>query len=222
MKSIKQYTTVLFDLDGTLLDTLGDLAASINFALEQHRFPAISEEDTRRYIGNGYAKLIERAIPSGVDNPNFDRCLEEFGNHYSSNMMTHTKPYPGILELLAELKTKNCRMAVVSNKNDSAVKALVEHFFEEYIQVAIGESAEVARKPDPAMVHNALKELGVDKSSAVYVGDSDVDIFTAQNAGLPCICVGWGFRDKELLEQNGAKYIIDQPTELLALLEERF
>ncbi|NLX93034.1 MAG: HAD-IA family hydrolase [Clostridiales bacterium] len=219
---MNRFDTVLFDLDGTLLDTLADLADSVNYALQRYDFPTIGVDDTRRFVGNGYAKLIERAIPDGTRNPHFSRCLEEFGNHYNSNMMTHTKPYPGILELLAELKTRNCRMAVVSNKNDSAVKALVKHFFGTYIQTAIGESAEVARKPDPASVYKALEELGADRSSAVYVGDSDVDIFTAQNAGLPCICVGWGFRDKELLEQNGAENIIDQPMELLALLEERF
>lgn len=220
MKDIKQYTTVLFDLDGTLLDTLGDLADSVNVALQRQGFPTISEEDTRRYVGNGYAKLIEQAIPDGVDNPHFDSCLEEFAEHYNHNMMTRTKPYPGILELLAELKKRKIRMGVVSNKNDIAVKALVKHFFGEYTQTAIGESAETARKPDPASVYNALKELGVEKSTAVYVGDSDVDILTASNAGLPCICVSWGFRDRELLEQHGAERIIDKPWELLAALEE--
>lgn len=218
MNRIKQYTTVLFDLDGTLLDTLGDLANSVNFALQQYGFAAISAEDTRRFIGNGYAKLLERAIPDGVDSPHFDRCLKEFAEHYNHNMMNRTKPYPGILELLAELKKRNYRMAVVSNKNDSAVKALVEHYFGEYIQCAIGASAEIAHKPDPASVYKALKELGAEKSSAVYVGDSDVDILTARNAGLPCVCVSWGFRDRELLEHSGASCIIDKPLELLALL----
>lgn len=221
MKNIKELTTVLFDLDGTLLDTLGDLADSVNFALQRYDFPTISVEDTRRYIGNGYAKLIERAIPDGVDNPHFNRCLEEFAHQYKRNMMSQTKPYPGILELLAELKKKSYWMAVVSNKNDSAVKALVKHFFGESIQIAIGESAETARKPDPASVYKALEELGAEKNNAVYVGDSDVDILTARNAGLPCICVSWGFRDRELLKQNGAEYIIDEPLELLTALEEQ-
>jgi phosphoglycolate phosphatase len=218
VNTINRFDTVIFDLDGTLLDTLGDLTDSVNFALRLCNLPDISESDARRFIGDGYAKLIERAIPGGGDNPHFSRCLEEFKNHYNRNMMNRTKPYPGILELLAELQKKNCRMAVVSNKNDVAVKALTEHYFGGYIQTAVGASAEIPRKPDPASVYMALEELGVDKSTAVYVGDSDIDILTAQQAGMPCISVSWGFRDVDFLLARGAVRIINEPKELLDFL----
>jgi phosphoglycolate phosphatase len=215
---IKRYTTIIFDLDGTLLDTLDDLADSVNFALRLCGLPAISAEDTRRFIGDGYAKLIERAIPDGAGSPHFDHCLEEFKKHYSSNMMNRTKPYPGITEMLAALKKMNCRMAVVSNKNDVAVKALTEHYFGAYIRTAIGASSEVPRKPEPASVFMALEELGADKDSALYVGDSDIDILTAKNADLPFVSVSWGFRDVDFLVAHGAEHVIDEPAELLNLL----
>ena len=218
---MNRHTTLLFDLDGTLLDTLGDLTASVNFSLQQHAFPTISAQDTRRFLGDGYAKLIERAIPEGASNPHFSRCLEEFAEHYNRNMMCHTKPYPGILDLLAELKRKEYQMAVVSNKNNVAVKTLVEHYFGKYIQTAIGASAEIAHKPDPSSVHKALEELDANPNTTLYVGDSDVDILTARNAGLPCVCVSWGFCDKEFLKKNGASTIIDRPMDLLAVLGEQ-
>ncbi len=220
MKNIKQYTTVLFDLDGTLLDTLDDLADSVNYALQLYDYPAISVADTRRFVGNGQSKLMERAIPGGVNNPHFSECLEQFINQYKCNMMNRTKPYPGILELLTELEKRNYRMAVVSNKNDIPVKTLAKHYFGEFIQTAIGTSATIPGKPEPVSVYMALEELGVDKKDAIYVGDSDIDILTAHNAGLPCICVSWGFRDKEFLEKNGASCIIAHPFDLLATLEE--
>lgn len=212
---MKPYTTVLFDLDGTLLDTLGDLADSVNFALRLYNYPAISEDDTRRFVGNGQSKLMERAIPGGADNPHFSECLEEFINQYKCNMMNRTKAYPGILKLLAALEKRNYRMAVVSNKNDIAVKALTEHYFGAYIQTAVGASAEIPRKPDPTSVFMALEELGADKSAAVYVGDSDIDILTAKNAGMLCVSVSWGFRDVDFLLARGAAHIIGEPGELL-------
>jgi phosphoglycolate phosphatase len=215
---MKHCTTVIFDLDGTLLDTLGDLTDSVNFALRLCDLPAISEGDARRFIGDGYAKLIERAIPDGTGSPHVSRCLEEFKNHYNRNMMNRTKPYPGIMELLAELQKRNCRMAVVSNKNDTAVKALTEHYFGGYIHTAIGASAEIPRKPDPTSVFMALEELGAGKDSAVFVGDSDIDILTARSAGLPCVSVGWGFRDVDFLLARGAGCVINEPAELLNLI----
>lgn len=218
---MKPYTTVLFDLDGTLLDTLGDLADSVNFALRLYNYPAISEDDTRRFVGNGQSKLMERAIPGGADNPHFSECLEEFINQYKCNMMNRTKAYPGILKLLAALEKRNYRMAVVSNKNDVPVKALTKHYFGAFIQTAIGASATIPRKPNPASVYMALEELGADKNDAIYVGDSDIDILTARNAGLPCVCVSWGLRDKEFLEKNGATCLIDDPLDLLAVLGEQ-
>lgn len=219
VNTINRYDTVLFDLDGTLLDSLADLADSVNYALRLFNCPAISAGDTRRFIGDGYAKLIERAIPGGIENPHFAQCLEEFKNHYNRNMMNRTEPYPGIIDLLSELKKKNCRMAVVSNKNDLAVKALTEHYFGAYIQTAVGASAEIPRKPDPTSVFMALEELGADKDSALFVGDSDIDILTAQHAGLPSVSVTWGFRDVDFLLARGAVRIINEPKDLLDLID---
>ncbi len=219
MNNIKRFDTVIFDLDGTLLDTLGDLAGSVNFVMSKNGFPAISLDDTRRFVGNGIAKLIESAIPGGLGNPLFEKSLEEFGSHYAQNMEILTKPYPDVIELLKELVKSEYKLAVVSNKIDTAVKALCANYFGEYIQVAIGESAGVARKPAPDSVYKALEELGADKSGTVYVGDSEVDILTAKNAGLPCVSVSWGFRDREVLVANGAGCIIDEPGELLKTLD---
>jgi len=218
VNTIKHFDTVIFDLDGTLLDTLADLTDSVNFALRLCDLPAISEGDARRFIGDGYAKLIERAMPDGVGNPHFSSCLEAFKNQYDNNMMNRTKPYPGITELLAKLQKRSCRMAVVSNKNDIAVKALTEHYFGDYIQVAIGASAEIPRKPDPTSVFMALEELGANKDSAIFVGDSDIDVLTAQHAGMPCVSVSWGFRDVDFLLAQGAGCVISEPAELLNLI----
>lgn len=215
VNTIKRFDTVIFDLDGTLLDTLGDLTDSVNAALRLFDCPAVSTDDARRFIGDGYAKLIERAIPGGTENTHFSQCLEEFKNHYNRNMMNRTKPYPGIMELLAKLQKRGCRIAVVSNKNDIAVKALTKHYFGAYIQTAVGASAEIPRKPDPTSVFMALEELGADRSTAVYVGDSDIDIRTAQHAGMPCVSVSWGFRDVDFLLARGAAHIIGEPGELL-------
>lgn len=210
---------MIFDLDGTLLDTLGDLSNSVNYVLKRHGFPEISLDDTRRFVGNGYANLMESAIPGGTGYPLFQKCLEEFSGYYSKHMENLTQPYPGIQELLEELKKRKYKMAVVSNKNDKAVKALTKKYFGEYIQVAIGESAGAARKPAPDTVYKALEELGADTSNAVYVGDSEVDILTAKNVGLPCVSVSWGFRDKEFLQAHGASRIIDEPGELLKIFD---
>ena len=218
MVLINIYNTIIFDLDGTLLDTLSDLSNSVNFVLSKHGFPEITLDDTRRFVGNGIAKLIESAIPEGLGNPLFDKCLEEFGSHYSQNMEILTKPYPGIMDLLAKLTKRHYKIAIVSNKFDGAVKTLCEKYFSDYIKVAIGESKDVLRKPAPDTVFEALKELNTGIVNAVYVGDSEVDILTARNAGLPCISVSWGFRDRDLLESNGAGYIIDTPGELLDFL----
>jgi phosphoglycolate phosphatase len=218
---IKNYSAIIFDLDGTLLDTLGDLSNSVNFVLTKHGFPEITLDDTRRFVGNGIAKLIESALPEGLDNPLFDKCLEEFGSHYSQNMEILTKPYPGIMKLLGELTKKQYKIAIVSNKFDGAVKTLSEKYFGEYISIAIGESKGLQRKPAPDTVFEALKELNVNAADAVYVGDSEVDILTARNAGLPCVSVSWGFRDREILLANGAERIIDSPVELLNVLGEK-
>ena len=211
------YNTYIFDLDGTLLDTLTDLAASTNYALRTHGMPEHTIDEVRRFVGNGVRKLMERAVPDGTDNPLFDEAFATFRQHYMEHSLDTTRPYEGVPEMLAALKAKGCHLAVVSNKMMAATQELCRHFFPETIEVAIGENeAEgIRKKPAPDTVIAALRQLGVGEEGAVYVGDSDVDIATARNSNLPCISVLWGFRDRDFLLQHGAKTFISAPSELL-------
>ena len=210
------YKTYIFDLDGTLLDTLSDLAAAVNYALRTHGMPEHSIDDVRRFVGNGVRKLMERAIPDGAANPQFDETFATFRQYYMAHSLDTTRPYEGIPEALAALKARGCRLAVVSNKMMAATQELCQHLFPDTIEVAIGENeAEgIRKKPAPDTVFAALKALGVGKEGTVYVGDSDVDIETARNSGLPCISVLWGFRDRDFLIQHGAKTFISDPGNL--------
>ncbi len=212
---------IIFDLDGTLLNTLDDLADSTNFALSKFNYPTRSIEEIRTFVGNGVAKLIERAIPDGRNNPNFDKCLEIFKQHYSINKYNKTAPYNNIINLLMELKEKNYKIAVVSNKFDLAVKELCEKYFPNLIDIAIGENeAEgINKKPAPDTVNLVLQQLGLTSNQAIYVGDSDVDILTAKNSNMPCISVTWGFRDREFLINNNAQIIINTPKEIIDYLK---
>lgn len=212
-----KYSTYIFDLDGTLLDTLADLAAAVNYALRQHGMPEHTIDDVRKFVGNGVRKLMERAIPDGEKNPDFEATFATFREYYMHHSLDTTRPYPGIIETLEALKAKGCRLAVVSNKMMAATKELCQHFFADTIEVAIGENeaAGIRKKPAPDTVFEALRQLGEEKDSAVYVGDSDVDLETANNSGLPCISVLWGFRDRDFLIQHGAKTFISAPSELL-------
>jgi phosphoglycolate phosphatase len=212
-----RYQTYVFDLDGTLLDTLGDLAASTNYALRTHGMPEHSLDDVRRFVGNGVRVLMERAVPQGAENPQFEAAFQTFRTHYMQHSLDTTKPYDGILETLEALKAEGCRLAVVSNKMMAATQELCRHFFRETIEVAIGEheAQGIRKKPAPDTVNEAFRQLGVGKERAVYVGDSDVDILTARNSGLPCISVLWGFRDRDFLIQHGAETFISAPSELL-------
>ncbi len=211
-----KYDTYIFDLDGTLLDTLQDLAASVNYALRQHAMPEHSIDDIRRFVGNGVRKLMERAVPDGAQNPLFESAFATFRQYYMQHSLDTTRPYDGIPEMLDELKRRGCRIAVVSNKMMAATQELIAHFFPQ-IEVAIGEhEAEgIRKKPAPDTVREALRQLGVTTKNAVYVGDSDVDIETAYNSGLPCISVLWGFRDRDFLLSHGATTLISCPEELL-------
>lgn len=211
------YSTYIFDLDGTLLDTLGDLATSVNYTLRTHGMPEHSIDDVRRFVGNGVRKLMERAIPDGEKNPDFEATFATFRQYYMQHSLDTTRPYEGIPETLAELKKRGCHLAVVSNKMMAATQELIRHFFPDTISVAIGEhEAEgIRKKPAPDTVFAALQQLGVGKEGAVYVGDSDVDIQTAANVGLPCISVLWGFRDRDFLIQHGAETFASVPSELL-------
>lgn len=206
--------TIIFDLDGTLLNTLTDLANSVNYALEKYHLPTHSEDRVRQMVGNGVTVLMERAIPGGQSHPAFENCLRDFKEHYEIHKKDFTKPFPGIMEFLKEAHESGYKMAVVSNKFDLAVKGLCQDFFFPYIQTAIGESSTVAPKPAPDTALAAMKELQADARQCVYVGDSDVDIATAQNAGIPCISVSWGFRSREFLEEHGASILIDATQEL--------
>jgi phosphoglycolate phosphatase len=214
----KEQQVVVFDLDGTLLDTLWDLKEAVNAALTAENMPLCTLEQVRQYVGNGVRKLMIRAVPEGENNPRFENAFAVFKEYYAKHCLDHTCPYPDVVFLLKELKQQGIRTAIVSNKLDSAVKELCTRFFEDYVEAAIGETPELARKPAPDMVNRALEELGVDKSQAVYVGDSEVDIQTAANAGLDCISVTWGFREKSFLRAHGAKTFVQSPLELLNLI----
>lgn len=207
----------IFDLDGTLLNTLNDLAASTNYALRSAGMPEHSVEDVRRFVGNGVKKLMERAIPDGLDNPKFDETYATFRRHYLEHSLDTTKPYEGIPEVLAELKRRGKKLAIVSNKFYAATQELAKHFFPETIQVAIGERENIHKKPAPDTVLEAMRQLGVGKEGSIYIGDSDVDIDTAKNVGIPCISVLWGFSDKDFLISHGATHLIKTPKELLEL-----
>ncbi len=214
---MKQYKTYIFDLDGTLLDTLGDLAAATNHALRQFGMPEHSVDDIRRFVGNGIRLLMERAVPDGADNPQFEACFDTFRQYYMEHSLDTTAPYDGIVPLIHALNERGSRMAVVSNKFYAATQELVVHFFPE-ISVAVGEhEAEgIRKKPAPDTVDEAFHLLGVSKDEAVYVGDSDVDLATARNSGLPCISVLWGFRDRPFLTAHGATTFAHHPLDIIA------
>lgn len=210
--------TIIFDLDGTLLNTIEGLKNSTNFALKKFNCPEITLEQTRSFVGNGVRKLIERAIPNGEKNPDFEKCLNTFKEHYSKTMYQKTVAYDGIEDMLTELKKRGIKTGVVSNKFDTAVKELCKNYFDGLIIVAIGESPNVRKKPAPDSVLKAMEILGAKPENTLYVGDSDVDIQTAKNSNLKSVGVTWGFRDRELLEKEGADFIINTPCELLELI----
>ncbi len=213
----KDFDTYIFDLDGTLLDTLGDLTASLNHILAKYGLPRHSAENVRRMVGNGISKLVARAIPDGSGNGNFDGIYKDFMNYYMLHSTDTTRPYDGISELLEELKRRGKKMAIVSNKHFDATEKLRRHFFAGCIDVAIGERTGIRRKPAPDTVFEALRRLGAEAEGAVYVGDSDVDIMTASASGIPCVSVLWGFRDRDFLAEHGAEVFVEKPADLLAL-----
>ena len=212
------YQTVVFDLDGTLLDTLEDLYRAANAALESHSLPRRTRDEVRLFVGNGVEMLIRRAVPAGTSEETTLAVLADFKTTYAAICEDHTRPYDGILAVLAALREKGIRVAVVSNKFDAATKQLCEKYFGDLVEVAIGERAGVRKKPAPDTVHEALRELGVTAEGAVYIGDSDVDIQTARNCEMPCISVTWGLRDKDFLLQSGAKILVNTPERLLGVI----
>ena len=212
-----KYKSYIFDLDGTLLDSLTDIAASCNYALRMNNMPERTIDEVRMFVGNGVRKLMERAIPDGDNNVLFEKTYADFRKHYLIHSLDHTSPYSGIIDMLGELKKNGCNIAVVSNKFYAATQELVAHFFGEYVTVAIGERDNIRKKPAPDTVFEALKQLNVDKNNAVYIGDSDVDVMTAKNCGMPCISVLWGFRSKRFLIEHGASVFVEKPSEILSL-----
>ena len=210
-----KYEAVIFDLDGTLLDTLEDLCDSTNYALSKFGYPKRSLEEVRSFVGNGIGKLIERALPPYANRAEYDVVLAEFKAHYASNCNNKTKAYNGIYDMLDTLKNSGVKMAVVSNKVNSAVMELCDKYFPSYFEIAIGEKEGIRRKPAPDSVFAAINALGVKKEHAVYIGDSEVDVETAKNAHIDIIAVSWGFRDRNTLEAMGNFTIADTAEELM-------
>lgn len=206
--------SVIFDLDGTLLYTLQDLANAVNAGLQAGGMPQRTLTEIRSFVGNGVTSLMIRSIPGGKDCPKFDIMMKTFKNYYKEHCSDNTVPYDGIPMLLTKLKNAGIKTAVTSNKLDSAVKVLCQDFFPGLIDISIGDAEGQKRKPAPDMLYKAMDILNVNKDEIVYVGDSEVDIITAKNAGIKCISVSWGFKDKSFLIDNGAEVIVDTAAEL--------
>lgn len=215
---MKKCNTVIFDLDGTLLNTIEDLRDSVNVIMERFGWPTHSLDQIRSFVGNGIGKLMERSIPNGKGNESFEEAFVQFREYYTEHCRIKTKPYDGVLELMKTLSEHGFRLGIVSNKNDAAVKELNEIYFSDYTKAAIGDRDGARRKPAPDSVYQALEELGSRKEEAVYIGDSEVDYETAVNSGIPCILVSWGFRDRELLESFENATVVDQCEEVLEIL----
>ena len=214
------YSTAIFDLDGTLLDSLEDLHLSTNAALATHDMPPHSIDDVRRFVGNGIRKLVERAVPAGTGAAEQEAVYEDFCAHYAAHCEDHTGPYPGIRELLARLRAAGVRLAVVSNKGDFAVQELVARQFPGAFDAILGENeaAGIRKKPAPDMVEAALARMGADRDGMVYIGDSEVDVQTAASVGCPCISCTWGFRSVDDLLAAGATTFVNTPAELERVL----
>ena len=206
------YKTYLFDMDGTLLDTLDDLTAAVNHTMAQYGYPQRTREEVRQGLGNGAVKLIAALLPEGEDTPDFDAIMRDYKAWYQAHTCVLTRPYPGVPELLERLTRQGCRVAIVSNKPHGAACELAEKFFPGV--PTFGESPATPRKPAPDMVFHSLTALGAEKDTAVYVGDSEVDVQTARNAGLPLIAVSWGFRGRKALAEAGAATIVDAAAEI--------
>ena len=208
-------TGILFDLDGTLLDTLQDLADAVNYTLRKFGCPERSLEEVRAFVGNGAKRLIELSLPGTEEDPDLEVALACFRAYYGDHAQVKTCPYDGIPEALSVLREKY-PVAIVSNKPDAAVKILCKQYFKDVY--ALGEAAGCPRKPAPDMLYKAMQAIGVEK--CIYVGDSDVDVITAGNAGAPCLSVLWGFQDREQIEEAGGTHFCDDPKLLAKTIEE--
>ncbi len=213
-----KYKLVIFDLDGTVLDTIVDLCNSVNYALKVHNLPERTLDEIRLFVGNGIRRLIDLSVPENTKLSVTDSVFSSFKEHYKKHSSDNTKPYDGITELLGELKSNGFLTAVVSNKADFAVKNLIDEYFCGLFTYSAGEKEGIPRKPAPDMVHNAISFFGVSSGETVYIGDSEVDIKTAENSGIDSIIVTWGFRDKDELQNAGATVFADDVTELKNML----
>lgn len=209
-----KHKLAIFDMDGTILDTLEDLKNSMNYTLEQFNCPKRTLDEVRLFVGNGIRNLIIRAAPPATDENTIDKMFAVFNEHYAVHCNDNTRPYDGIADLLKQLRINGIKTAVVSNKADYAVQTLVEKFFSGLFDYAVGEKAGVRKKPCPDSVNEVLKTLNIDRKDAVYIGDSEVDIATAENAKMDCISVDWGFRDRDVLIKNGATVIVSKTDRL--------
>lgn len=213
-----KYDLIIFDMDGTILNTLEDLKNSLNYVLQQAGYQTRTLEEVRTFVGNGIRKTIERALPSDIEEEKIDELFSLFMDYYAIHNTDNTKPYNGVIDLLKELKHLGYKTAVVSNKQDSAVKSLCKKFFTGLFDVEIGEKENIAKKPDPDEVNEALKILNIDRTKSIYIGDSEVDIQTAQNSKMKSIIVDWGFRDRKFLYEHGAEVIVSNPSEILDII----
>jgi len=213
-----QYDAVLFDLDGTLLNTLDDLTDAVNHTLRCFDYPTRSLDEVRAFVGNGIRKLIERVLPQGAANPNLETALAEFKRYYTGHCNVRTRPYEGVLDAMSALAEAGIQLAIVSNKNDEAVKALAREYFGSLVSVAVGGRDGVARKPAPAMPMLALETVGATPERALFVGDSDVDMQTALNTGMDCMLVSWGFRERDMLAALNPRFLVDDAAEIPALV----
>lgn len=213
-----KYDTLIFDLDGTLTNTIGDLTAAVNVALEKFGFPLRTEEEITSFVGNGNRTLIKRSAPEGTDEEIREQMYSVFCEYYEGHSMVRTKPYKGTVELLGELRKLNVKTAVVTNKNEDIAEAVVEHYFGGLFDAVIGQIDGVPLKPALDGVYRAIEKLGADREKCVYLGDSEVDCMTAHNASLPIIGVLWGFRGRDIHEKYGSEYIIEKPSEILEII----
>ena len=213
-----KYDLIIFDMDGTILNTLEDLKNSLNYVLQQAGYQTRTLEEVRTFVGNGIRKTIERALPSDIEEEKVDELFSLFMNYYAIHNTDNTKPYNGVIKLLKELKHLGYKTAVVSNKQDSAVKSLCKKFFTGLFDVEIGEKENIAKKPEPDEVNEVLKILNIDRTKSIYIGDSEVDIQTAQNSKMKSIIVDWGFRDRKFLYEHGAEVIVSNPSEILDII----
>lgn len=209
-----KYKLAIFDMDGTILSTLDDLANGVDYALSENGLPARNKQETRAALGRGVRFLIEQSVPAGLSDAEISKVEDDFLKYYKVHSMDNTRPYDGIVELIKEVRASGIKTAVVSNKIDSAVKELCANFFEGAFDVAYGERLGIPRKPDPKPINAIIDEFGLSKDEVVYIGDSEVDLLTANNAGINHIIVTWGFRDRDFLVQNGAKTLVESMDEL--------